>query len=334
MNGRLDAAGDGAPRVVVTGGAGFIGSHLCDRLVARGARVVCIDNLETGRMANISHLLDGPRFSFLQHDVGDPLPVTGPVDQIYNLACPASPPKYQRDPIHTFRTSVLGAINALDLAERTGAAVLQASTSEVYGDPDVSPQDEEYRGLVNTFGPRACYDEGKRAAETLCHDYAATRGVRVRVVRIFNTYGPRLAADDGRVVTNFINQALSGKNLTVYGTGQQTRSFCFIDDLVRALPMVMELPDQVVAPVNLGNPREFTVLDLAEKVLAKIPGRSRIVYHELPADDPRQRRPDIARIGRLTGWRPEVQLDEGLDRTIAYFRQEPQPKVAERVSAT
>ncbi len=305
--------------VVVTGGAGFLGSHLCDRLSDGGAVVICIDNLDSGRMANILHLLDRPGFTFIEHDVCDPLPITGRIDEIYNFACPASPPKYRADPIHTLRTSVLGAMNALDLAERTGAVVLQASTSEVYGDPDISPQPETYRGAVNTVGPRSCYDEGKRAAETLVHDYADRRGVSTRTVRIFNTYGPRMAWDDGRVVTNFICQALSGEDLTIYGSGRQTRSFCYVDDLLDGIQAVMALPDRVVPPVNVGNPGEFTILELADKVLERIDSPSRLRFCDLPVDDPRQRRPDIGLVGRLTGWQPKVPLDEGLDRTIAYF---------------
>ncbi len=317
--------------VVVTGGAGFLGSHLCDRLVAGGAQVTCIDNLETGSLTNISHLLECGSFSFVRHDVCNALPVAGRVDAIFNLACPASPPKYQIDPIHTFRTSVLGAINALDLAVRTGARILQASTSEVYGDPEVSPQTEAYRGLVNTFGPRACYDEGKRAAETLFHDYAERRGARIRVVRIFNTYGPRMDAADGRVVSNLINQALRGEDLTIYGTGQQTRSFCYVDDLLDGIEGVMALPDDVVPPVNVGNPGEFTVQELAELVLAKIGGPSRLCHRDLPVDDPRQRRPDIALIQRLTGWHPKVALNEGLDMTIDYFARDASARAEERM---
>ncbi|PTW45644.1 UDP-glucuronic acid decarboxylase family protein [Rhodovulum kholense] len=305
--------------VLVTGGAGFLGSHLCDRLVEGEAQVICVDNLQTGRLDNISHLMQRRGFRFIRHDVTDRLGIDGPIDEIYNLACPASPPQYERDPIHTFRTSVLGAMNLLDLAEAKGARILQASTSEVYGDPALSPQSETYWGNVNMIGPRACYDEGKRGAETLFHLYREDRGVDIRVARIFNTYGPRMRPDDGRVVSNFIVQALAGTPLTVFGSGRQTRSFCYVDDLVDGLVRLMASPATVKGPVNLGNPGEFTVLALAELVLAKTGSRSKVAFRTLPGDDPRRRRPDIALAERVLGWGPTVPLEEGLDRTIPYF---------------
>lgn len=306
-------------RIIVTGGAGFVGSHLCDRLIAQGHHILCIDNLQTGRTSNIEHLASNPRFEFRLHDVIAPLIVRGEVHEIYNLACPASPPKYQLDPIHTFKTSVLGALNLLDLAQETGARILQASTSEVYGDPEVSPQSEDYRGSVSTIGPRACYDEGKRGAETLFHDYNDRYGVTTKIARIFNTYGPRMNADDGRVVSNFIVQALSGRDLTIYGSGEQTRSFCYVDDLVTGLIALMATPPERSSPVNLGNPGEFTILELSELVREKTGSKSRLVFESLPVDDPRQRRPDISRAGEWLGWAPEIPLHEGLDLTIAYF---------------
>lgn len=304
---------------LVTGGAGFLGSHLCERLIAQGERVICLDNLLTGRHENIAHLSANPHFTFIKHDVIVPLKLDGPVERIYNLACPASPPKYQRDPLHTFRTSVDGAHNMLALAHAKGARILQASTSEVYGDPEISPQPEAYHGSVNTFGPRACYDEGKRAGETLFYEHFRQHGVEIRIARIFNTYGPRMAADDGRVVSNFIVQALTGADITIYGTGLQTRSFCYVDDLIDGLTALMESPAGCEAPVNLGNPGEFTVFELARKVLAKTGSAANLVFEDLPADDPRQRRPEIARAQNMLGWTPRIPLDQGLDATIAYF---------------
>ncbi|WP_209425065.1 UDP-glucuronic acid decarboxylase family protein [Pararhodobacter sp. SW119] len=306
-------------RTIVTGGAGFVGSHLCEALVRAGHHVLCIDNLVTGRIENIAPLLIHPRFRFLRADVIDLPVIDGPVLRIYNLACPASPAKYQLDPIFTLRTSVLGATNLLDLAHRTGARILQASTSEVYGDPTVSPQVEEYAGSVKCWGPRACYDEGKRAAETLFHDYAMRRGVDTRVARIFNTYGPRMAPDDGRVVANFITQALNGNDLTIYGNGQQTRSFCHVDDLVAGLIALMESDLKQPAPVNLGNPAEITVAELAARIISMTEAPSRIVHRALPVDDPRRRRPDIARAKAWLGWEPKVDLEPGLRGTIAHF---------------
>jgi len=305
--------------ILVTGGAGFLGSHLCDRLIAGGENVICVDSLITGRMENIAHLLDQPGFKFINHDIIDPLDIPEEVQEVYNLACPASPEKYELDPIHTFKTCVVGSINMLDLALRKDARILQASTSEVYGDPSVSPQPENYLGNVNTFGPRACYDEGKRAAETLFHDYHERHGIPIKIARIFNTYGPRMSEDDGRVVSNFIVQALLGKDLTVYGSGAQTRSFCYVDDLVDGLQLLMGSPDGVVAPVNMGNPGEFSVLELADLVLKKTRSKSGVVYLEQPLDDPHQRKPDISKAKAVLGWTPLVALDQGLDRTIAYY---------------
>ncbi len=304
-------------RILVTGGAGFLGSHLCDRLLADGQEVICLDNFFTGRKVNIAHHFQNPRFELIRHDVIDPFKVE--VDQIYNLACPASPVHYQHNPIKTVKTSVMGAINCLGLAKRVKARVFQASTSEVYGDPEVHPQTEEYWGNVNPIGMRACYDEGKRCAETLFFNYHRSNGVDIRVVRIFNTYGPRMLASDGRVVSNFIVQALRGEDLTVYGDGSQTRSFCYCDDLIEGFVRFMA-QDQCVGPLNLGNPGEFTMLELAEKVLAKVGGRSRITFLPLPQDDPLQRQPDITQARQLLGWQPRVPLDDGLDRTIDYFR--------------
>jgi UDP-glucuronate decarboxylase len=308
-----------ARTIVITGGAGFLGSHLCDRHIDRGDRVICLDDLSSGRLANITHLMDNPAFEFRRHDVLVPFTVDGRVDVIYNLACPASPPKYQRDPIRTFKTSILGAEHALQLAVEKQAIVLQASTSEVYGDPDISPQVESYNGNTNTFGPRACYDEGKRAAETLFHDYRERRGARIRVARIFNTYGPRMDPEDGRVMANFICQALRGEALTLYGDGSQTRSFCFVDDLVRGLLALTDAPDHIDMPVNLANPEELTIHDLAVKLQARIGSASTLVFRDLPTDDPRRRCPDIARARRLLNWSPRVALTEGLTRTIPYF---------------
>jgi UDP-glucuronate decarboxylase len=305
-------------RILVTGGAGFLGSHLCDRLINEGHEILCLDNFFTGRKQNISHLLQNHKFELIRHDVIDPFKVE--VDQIYNLACPASPPHYQYNPIKTTKTSVMGAINCLGLAKRVRARVFLASTSEVYGDPNVHPQKESYWGNVNPIGRRSCYDEGKRCAETLFFDYHRENGVDIRVVRIFNTYGPRMLADDGRVVSNFIVQALKGENLTVYGDGSQTRSFCFVDDLIEGFVRLMD-QEKTVGPVNIGNPGEFTMLELAELVLKKVGGKSKITNLPLPADDPKQRRPDITLAKEALGWEPKVPLEEGLDRTIAYFRQ-------------
>jgi UDP-glucuronate decarboxylase len=305
-------------RILVTGGAGFLGSHLCDRLINEGHEILCLDNFFTGRRQNIAHLLQNPKFELIRHDVIDPFKVE--VDQIYNLACPASPPHYQYNPIKTTKTSVMGAINCLGLAKRVRARVFLASTSEVYGDPNVHPQDESYWGNVNPIGRRSCYDEGKRCAETLFFDYHRENGVDIRVVRIFNTYGPRMLADDGRVVSNFIVQALKGENLTVYGDGSQTRSFCYVDDLIDGFVRLME-QEKTVGPVNIGNPGEFTMLELAELVLKKVGGKSKVTNLPLPADDPKQRRPDISLAKEALGWEPKVPLEEGLDRTIAYFRQ-------------
>ncbi len=307
-------------RILVTGGAGFLGSHLCERLLGEGHEVTCLDNFFTGRRRNVTHLMGNSKFELFRHDVVDPFKAE--VEQIYNLACPASPVHYQYNPIKTVKTSVMGAINCLGLAKRVKARILQASTSEVYGDPDVHPQPESYQGNVNPIGPRACYDEGKRCAETLFFDYHRENGVDVRVIRIFNTYGPRMLPDDGRVVSNFIVQALKGDDLTLYGDGSQTRSFCYADDLVEGIIGVMNQEDEV-GPVNLGNPAEFTIRELAEKVLEKTGSASRIVEKALPADDPTQRRPDVSLAEKLIGWAPSTDLDSGLDRTIAYFKENP-----------
>ena len=306
-------------RILVTGGAGFLGSHLCDRLVDAGHEVVALDNLRTGARRNIAHLCGSAGFSFVEQSVVQKY--EGAFDQIYNLACPASPEHYQRDPIDTFRTSVTGADNLLDLASRTGARYFQASTSEIYGDPLQHPQVESYRGNVNTIGPRACYDEGKRAAETLCFDYRRTQGTVIKVARIFNTYGPRMNPRDGRVVSNFIVKALRGEPLAVYGDGSQTRSFCYMDDLVEGFIRLMNSPPEVTGPVNLGNTGEFTVRELAEIVIGMTGSHSDIVELPLPEDDPRQRKPDIALAGKLLDWSPQVPLREGLARTIAFFEQ-------------
>jgi UDP-glucuronate decarboxylase len=304
-------------RILVTGGAGFLGSHLCDRLLKDGHEVVCIDNYFTGRRLNIAHLFTNPNFEFVRHDIVDPFKYE--VDQIYNLACPASPPHYQFNPIKTVKTNVMGAINCLGLAKRVKARVLQASTSEIYGDPAVHPQTESYWGNVNPIGKRSCYDEGKRCAETLFFDYHWENKVDIRVVRIFNTYGPRMHESDGRVVSNFIVQALRGENLTIYGDGSQTRSFCYVDDLIEGMVRFMA-QTEIPGPVNLGNPKEFTMLQLAELTLKLVGGKSKILHKALPADDPRQRCPDIALARKVIKWEPGVQLEEGLKRTIAYFR--------------
>ena len=304
-------------RILITGGAGFLGSHLCDRLLADGHEVVCLDNLFTGSKANIAHLLAHPNFEFVRHDVIDPFKFE--VEQIYNLACPASPPHYQYNPIKTTKTSVMGAINCLGLAKRVKARVFQASTSEVYGDPTVHPQPESYWGNVNPIGRRSCYDEGKRCAETLFFDYYRENKVDIRVVRIFNTYGPRMHPNDGRVVSNFIVQALKGEAITVYGNGAQTRAFCYVDDLIEGFVRLMN-QTATVGPVNLGNPGEFTMLELAENVLKLTKSKSKIVHQPLPADDPKQRRPDITLARKYLKWEPKVPLAEGLKQTIAYFK--------------
>jgi len=305
-------------RVLVTGGAGFLGSHVCDRLVADGCDVLCADNFFSGTKDNIAHLIGNPRFELLRHDVTFPLYVE--VDEIYNLACPASPIHYQYDPVQTTKTSVHGAINMLGLAKRTKAKILQASTSEVYGDPTVHPQTEDYWGHVNPIGLRSCYDEGKRCAETLFFDYRRQHKLRIKVARIFNTYGPRMHPNDGRVVSNFIEQALKGAPITVYGDGKQTRSFCYVDDLIDALVRLMATSDDFTGPVNLGNPEEFTILELARKVIANTGSRSEIVFKPLPSDDPMQRQPDISLAKQMLQWEPVVALNEGLRRTISYFR--------------
>jgi UDP-glucuronate decarboxylase len=304
--------------VLVTGGAGFLGSHLCDRLIEHGREVLCVDNLFTGNKDNVRHLLSSGHFEFLRHDVTFPLYVE--VKQIYNLACPASPVHYQHDPVQTTKTSVHGAINMLGLAKRLRARILQASTSEVYGDPAVHPQTEDYWGHVNPIGIRSCYDEGKRCAETLFFDYHRQHRLEIKVLRIFNTYGPRMHPNDGRVVSNFIVQALHGRDITVFGDGQQSRSFCYVDDMVDALTRMMDCGAEVTGPINVGNPVEFTMLELAEKVLQKVGGRSRICFMPLPGDDPKQRQPDIVKAQSLLGWTPAVNLDDGLEPTIAYFR--------------
>ncbi len=305
-------------KILVTGGAGFLGSHLCDRLIKDGDDVLCVDNFFTGNKANISHLLTHPNFEMLRHDVTFPLYVE--VDQIFNLACPASPVHYQYDPVQTTKTSVHGAINMLGLAKRVKARILQASTSEVYGDPLVHPQPESYWGHVNTIGPRSCYDEGKRCAETLFFDYHRQHNLDIKVVRIFNTYGPRMHPNDGRVVSNFIVQALKGEDITIYGDGSQTRSFCYVDDLIEGFVRMMDTEAGITGPINLGNPNEFSMLELAEKVLKHIGGNSKLVFHPLPTDDPKQRQPDITLAKDKLAWEPKVQLDDGLKETIGYFR--------------
>ena len=308
-----------AQRVLVTGGAGFIGSHLCEHYLSQGSEVICLDNYFTGNRSNISHLLSNPRFEVVRHDIVEPY--LAEVDLILNFACPASPVHYQYNPIKTAKTSILGTLNMLGLAKRVKARLVQASTSEVYGDPQVHPQPESYWGNVNPIGIRSCYDEGKRVAETLCFDYHRTEGVDIRVVRIFNTYGPRMAADDGRVVSNFIVQALRGEDLTVYGEGQQTRSFCYVNDLVDGITK-FAASDLGTGPINLGNDGEFTVMELAKEVLKKVGGKSKIVHKPLPSDDPRCRRPDLTKARSQLLWSPKIPLHEGLDRTIQYFRED------------
>lgn len=306
-------------RILVSGGAGFLGSHLCERLLDEGNEVLCVDNLFTGRKVNVHHLMDNKRFEFLRHDVTFPLFVE--VDQIYNLACPASPVHYQFDPVQTTKTSVIGAINMLGLAKRLKIKILQASTSEVYGDPEIHPQPESYKGSVNTIGIRACYDEGKRCAETLFFDYHRQHKVDIKVMRIFNTYGPRMHPNDGRVVSNFIVQALRGEDITIFGDGMQTRSFCFVDDLIEGMYRLMNSRPGFTGPVNIGNPGEFTMLELAEKVLQITGSKSKLKFLPLPQDDPMQRQPVIDLAKKELGWEPKVQLEEGLTKTIAYFRQ-------------
>jgi len=305
-------------RILVTGGAGFLGSHLCERLLAEGHDVLAVDNYFTGRRENVAHLLNNPRFEIMRHDITFPLHVE--VDEIYNLACPASPVHYQFDPVQTTKVSVVGAINMLGLAKRVKAKILQASTSEVYGDPTMHPQPEEYRGSVNTIGPRACYDEGKRCAETLFFDYKRQHNLRIKVVRIFNTYGPRMHPNDGRVVSNFIMQALRGEDITLFGDGMQTRAFCYVDDLIDGLMRMMAADDAVTGPINLGNPEELPMAHLARRIMALTGTPSRIVFRPLPADDPMQRCPDIGKARALLGWEPAVQLEDGLMRTVEYFR--------------
>lgn len=306
-------------RILVSGGAGFIGSHLCTRLLDEGHDVICLDNFFTGSKENIIHLMDNHHFEVVRHDVT--YPYTAEVDEIYNLACPASPIHYQHDAIQTIKTSVMGTINMLGLARRLNAKILQASTSEIYGDPIVHPQPETYWGNVNPIGFRSCYDEGKRCAETLCMDYHRQNGVRIKIIRIFNTYGPRMLPDDGRVVSNFIVQALREEDITIYGTGEQSRSFQYIDDLIEGMIRTMETGDDFTGPVNLGNPNEFSILELAEKIIRKTGSKSKIIFKPLPYDDPKQRQPDITLAKKVLGWEPAVQLDEGLDRMIAYFKE-------------
>jgi len=303
-------------KILITGGSGFLGSNLSEKLLEQGNKVICLDNFYTGFKRNVEHLLDNPNFELVEHDVIEPFDFD--VDQIYNLACPASPPHYQQDPLFTTRTSIFGVINCLELARKNGARVFQASTSEVYGDPLVHPQPESYWGSVNPIGIRSCYDEGKRVGETLMFDYHRQHGVDIRVVRIFNTFGPRMNPDDGRVVSNFIVQALKGEDITIYGDGKQTRSFCYVDDLLEGFVRLMN-QDEVTGPINIGNPGEFTMLELAEKVLAKVKSDSKLTFHPLPGDDPKQRKPDITLAKKHLNWEPKISLDQGLDKAIAYF---------------
>ncbi len=305
-------------RILVTGGAGFLGSHLCECLVRQGHDVICLDNFFTSQKANIAHLLELPNFELVRHDIT--LPIFLEVDEIYNLACPAAPGHYQYNPIKTLKTSIVGSINVLGMAKRCRAKVLQASTSEIYGDPEVHPQPESYRGAVNTLGPRACYDEGKRAAETLYMDYHRMNGVNIRIVRIFNTYGPRMHPFDGRVVSNFIRQALADEDITIFGDGKQSRSFCYRDDMVEGIIRMMNGPDDFIGPVNLGNPNEFSILELAQQVIELVGSKSKLVYKPLPEDDPRQRQPDITLAKNHLRWQPTVPLREGLQKTIEWFR--------------
>jgi len=306
-------------RILITGGAGFLGSHLCDRLIEQDNEILCLDNFFTGSKDNIIHLLTNPLFELIRHDIINPILLEA--DQIFNLACPASPVHYQHNPIKTIKTNVMGTINTLGMAKRLNAKILQASTSEVYGDPDIHPQREDYWGRVNPIGPRSCYDEGKRAAECLMMDYHRQNNVKVKIVRIFNTYGPRMALNDGRVVSNFIIQALKGQDITVYGDGSQTRSFCYVDDMVAGLIMMMGSTDSFLGPINIGNPEEFSILDLAETIISMTGNPSKIVFKPLPQDDPMQRKPDISLARKILGWQPQINLEEGLERTIAYFRE-------------
>jgi UDP-glucuronate decarboxylase len=305
-------------KILVTGGAGFLGSYLCEALLGQGHEVICLDNFYSGSRQNVYHLMSNPRFELLRHDVTFPIYLE--VDEIYNLACPASPKHYQANPVQTTKTSVHGAINMLGLAKRTGAKILQASTSEVYGDPLIHPQTESYWGNVNPIGPRSCYDEGKRCAETLFFDYHRQFSTSIKVARIFNTYGPRMQPDDGRVVSNFVLQALLGQELTIYGDGSQTRSFCYVDDLIEALILMMETPSEITGPINLGNPNEYSIGDLAALILEKTKSRSKIVFKSLPGDDPRVRRPDITQATEILHWQPQTSLSDGLDRTISYYK--------------
>jgi len=305
-------------RILITGGAGFLGSHLCDRLIAEGHDVLCLDNFFTGSKKNINHLLSKPNFELIRHDLVQPIFIEA--DEIYNLACPASPIHYQYNPVKTVKTSVMGSINMLGLAKRIKAKILQASTSEIYGNPSVHPQKENYWGNVNTIGPRSCYDEGKRCAETLFFDYHRQNGVNIRVVRIFNTYGPRMHPNDGRVVSNFIVQALKNQEITVYGDGSQTRSFCYVDDMIEGILQMMDGPDDFIGPLNLGNPHESSILQLAELIIKLVDGRSKIIFKQLPQDDPLQRQPDITLAKERFNWRPKIDLDEGLTKTIEYFK--------------
>ena len=318
MNNYSSEISSGKYKTLVTGGAGFLGSHLCDRLIARGEDVLCVDNFYTGNKTNVQHLLKNSRFELMRHDVTFPL--NAEVDRIFNLACPASPIHYQRDPVQTTKTCVIGAINMLGLAKRVKARILQASTSEVYGDPDVHPQTEDYWGKVNSIGLRSCYDEGKRCAETLFFDYHRQYDLEVKVMRIFNTYGPRMHPQDGRVVSNFIVQALRGEDITIYGDGQQTRSFCYVDDLIEGMLSLMDSASDFTGPINIGNPTEFTMLELAELVLRITDGSSKIVFLQLPSDDPRQRQPDISLAEQKLKWSPKVSLEDGLKETVSYFK--------------
>jgi UDP-glucuronate decarboxylase len=305
-------------RILITGGAGFLGSHLCDKLLERGQDIICVDNFFTGSKNNILHLLQHPHFELIRHDITNPIYLE--IDEIYNLACPASPVHYQVNPIKTIKTSVMGAINTLGMAKRVKAKILQASTSEVYGDPEIHPQPEAYWGRVNPIGIRSCYDEGKRAAECLMMDYHRQNAVKVKIVRIFNTYGPRMAVNDGRVVSNFIVQALTHQDITVYGDGSQTRSFCYVDDMIDGMIRMMDTPDDFLGPLNLGNPREFTILELAERLIRLTGSRAKIVFRPLPQDDPVQRKPDIRLARETLAWQPKIPLEEGIEKTIAYFR--------------
>ncbi len=307
--------------ILVTGGIGFLGTNLCTRLLSEGHRVIALDNFYTGTQINLDHLQTHDRFEFINADVVNPFPEMGAVDEVYHLACPASPPHYQKDPIYTFKISTIGSINALDFATKAGAKILLASTSEIYGDPEVHPQSEEYRGAVNTLGIRACYDEGKRGAETLFMDYHRTQKTRVKIMRIFNTYGPFMDPQDGRVVSNLICQALRGEQLTIYGEGQQTRSFCYVDDLIDGMMKLMNSNDDVTGPINIGNPVEFTVLELAQLVQKKLGNTQDMIYMPMPQDDPKQRRPDISRAKNVLNWAPVVPLEQGLEKTIPWFRQ-------------